>query len=217
MSEERTATIAEVTEPSFNVQPVELDEELQQKSLSEQLDILQDRVVDIKNRLLFEAVEEEYKKEQTKAKKAEYAREYRANNLEAVRRRERRYVLRKRRENPSYAMAVRMRNRLGHIVRSTAMRSRSVEDMCGCTQEELIAHLESTMDETMDWGNLGRANADENGRFIEIDHIIPVSLFDLTTKNGRKECFHYTNLQLLYSYDNKVKGDSLRHYKERVS
>lgn len=41
---------------------------------------------------------------------------------------------------------------------------------------------------------------------IHIDHIKPCAKFDLSDPEQQKECFHYTNLQPLWWYDNLKKG-----------
>lgn len=53
----------------------------------------------------------------------------------------------------------------------------------------------------MTWENYGK-----NG--WEIDHIKPVSKFDLTQESEQKQCFHYTNLQPLWREDNLRKSNS---------
>lgn len=39
-----------------------------------------------------------------------------------------------------------------------------------------------------------------------IDHIRPCKSFDLTDPEQQKECFHYTNLQPLWWWENLEKG-----------
>jgi hypothetical protein len=41
---------------------------------------------------------------------------------------------------------------------------------------------------------------------MDIDHIKPCAAFDLTDPAQQKECFHFSNLQLLWAEDNLSKG-----------
>jgi hypothetical protein len=53
----------------------------------------------------------------------------------------------------------------------------------------------------MNWNNYG------NGKDKwSIDHIKSVCNFDLTNEEDRKKCYHYTNLQPLWSNENSSKG-----------
>jgi hypothetical protein len=52
----------------------------------------------------------------------------------------------------------------------------------------------------MNWNNYG-----VKGRHI--DHIKPVSKFDLTKEEEIKKCFHYTNLQPLWWDENLKKSN----------
>ena len=49
----------------------------------------------------------------------------------------------------------------------------------------------------MSWDNHGEWH---------IDHIKPISLFDLTKIEEQQICFHYTNLQPLWAKENISKG-----------
>jgi hypothetical protein len=67
----------------------------------------------------------------------------------------------------------------------------------GCTQDQLVKHLESLFQAGMNWSNYGKWH---------VDHIKPVALFDLTDEAQRKECFNWKNLQPLWAKDNIKKG-----------
>ena len=73
-------------------------------------------------------------------------------------------------------------------------------ELIGCSKEELIKHLESQFIEGMTWENWSL-----NG--WHIDHIRPISSFDLSDPAQAKECFHYSNLQPLWAIDNLKKSD----------
>ena len=77
----------------------------------------------------------------------------------------------------------------------------SAKELLGCSKEELIEHLESQFSEGMTWENWSLNS-------WHIDHIRPVSSFDLSDPAQVKECFHYSNLQPLWAIDNLKKSDS---------
>ena len=71
------------------------------------------------------------------------------------------------------------------------------EALLGCTVEFLRGWLEKRFVRGMSWKNYGR---------WEIDHIKPCVGFDLTKVSEQRRCFHYTNLQPLWKFDNRSKG-----------
>lgn len=66
--------------------------------------------------------------------------------------------------------------------------------------EELRVRLESLFTEGMSWGNYGD---------WQIDHIIPISAFDLMDKIQIRTCWSLENLQPLWRIQNASKGDLL--------
>lgn len=74
----------------------------------------------------------------------------------------------------------------------------AVKDL-GCSIEELLTHLESQFTTGMSWENYGE---------WELDHIKPLSLFDLTDSVQFKEAANFKNLQPLWRVDNQKKGAS---------
>lgn len=71
----------------------------------------------------------------------------------------------------------------------------------GCSGEELLDHLLSqAYDHPITGESMTTANRGFHG--WHIDHIKPCSSFDLTKVGEQKKCFHYTNLQPLWQFDN---------------
>jgi hypothetical protein len=65
--------------------------------------------------------------------------------------------------------------------------------------------IEFRFEKDMTWENLGTV--------WQIDHILPISKFDFNNENEIKICFHWTNLQPLYSNINNSKTNKLElHY-----
>lgn len=69
----------------------------------------------------------------------------------------------------------------------------------GCSKLELMEHLQRQFKLGMNWNNYGKV--------WEIDHIKPTSLFNLVEEAQQKACFHYTNLQPLFKWENRQKSN----------
>jgi hypothetical protein len=80
-------------------------------------------------------------------------------------------------------------------------------ELLGCSVQQCLAHIESQFTPEMSWSNWGQGK--DNSTW-HIDHIVPVTFFDLTTEDGQQRAFHYTNLQPLWGSDNIKKGGAKR-------
>lgn len=105
---------------------------------------------------------------------------------------------RRRAKDPLFKIRQNMRRRIklakdGAVSASTAMK------YIGCSTEQLKMHLESKFTAEMTWENYGS--------YWHIDHIKPVSLFDLKLEKDLKAVNHYTNLQPLEKIANIQKGN----------
>ena len=99
--------------------------------------------------------------------------------------------------NMSAKIAARIRTRTWIAIKN---KTSSLPEDLGCSLDELILYLESKFTEGMSWDNYGR-----NG--WHIDHIIPISSFDLSSPEELKKACHYINLQPLWAKDNMRKGN----------
>lgn len=102
------------------------------------------------------------------------------------------------REIPTNKIAANLRSRLSKAL-SRKQKTVSMSEYLGCSLEELKTHLESKFQPNMSLENYGKWH---------IDHIRPLNLFDLTNPEQLKKACNYTNLQPLWEFENKSKGDS---------
>ena len=72
-------------------------------------------------------------------------------------------------------------------------------DLLCCSYKCAYNYLEKQFRDGMTWEN--------HGTVWHIDHIIPVSFFDLTDSTEQKLCFHWANLQPLLTHENLIKQD----------
>ena len=70
----------------------------------------------------------------------------------------------------------------------------------GCSTIEFKLHLENNFKDGMSWDNYGE---------WEIDHIIPLSSFNLKDRNEFLKAAHYTNMQPLWKAENRSKSNRL--------
>jgi hypothetical protein len=93
-----------------------------------------------------------------------------------------------------YKLSIRNNQKVGSAVRDL-----------GCSIEELKFYLETQFQEGMSWDNYSL-----NG--WHIDHIVPLTYFDLTDRDQLLKACHYTNLQPLWAEDNHRKYN---HFKKK--
>lgn len=111
--------------------------------------------------------------------------------------RNKRYFQHRYSKDINFKLASILRTRINKIL-TRNMRPKSVIDSVGCSINELKTHLESKFQPGMSWYNYGEWH---------IDHVRPLSSFDLTDEIEYKEACHYTNLQPLWAADNLSKGN----------
>ena len=134
-------------------------------------------------------------RDEIKRKSAEYAR----NNKDKVRACRRAYEQKRRLNDPSFRITLNMRHRLQLAINAAkAHKSVGTLSLVGCDPSTLKSYIESKFKPGMTWENYGKWH---------IDHIRPCASFDLMNEDEQKACFHYTNLQPLWAFENQSKGD----------
>lgn len=92
-----------------------------------------------------------------------------------------------------------LRVRFSAAIRGEYKSGSAVRDL-GCSIDFLKKHLEAQFTEGMTWDNWGSGS----GKW-GIDHIMPITAFDLTNQQHTLLVCHYGNLQPLWSEDNLYK------------
>ena len=84
-----------------------------------------------------------------------------------------------------------------------ASKNERTMEYVNCSVAQLYNYIESQFETWMTWDNLGIY--DPNGpKSWQIDHRRPCDNFDLNDEEQKYMCFHWTNLQPLYSKENVV-------------
>lgn len=99
--------------------------------------------------------------------------------------------------DPEYMLRMRLRSRIKYAVRAgAAQKLGNCRSLIGCDATEFRRYIESLFRPGMSW---------QNKQEWHIDHIIPVSAFDLSTEEGQQAAFHYTNMRPLWAHENLKK------------
>lgn len=106
------------------------------------------------------------------------------------------------RRNPQRKIANSIRGRINFLLKEINLnKQNSTVDIIGCSINFFKNFLEFQFTENMNWGNYGK--------YWEIDHIIPVSKFNLAEKHQLKSAFHYSNCRPLEKFINRCKNNKM--------
>lgn len=97
--------------------------------------------------------------------------------------------------DPIYKLRKLLRDRTRKALKAGTKSGSAIQDL-GCSIEELKIHLESLFHFGMSWDNHGEWH---------IDHILPLSRFDLTDRAQFIKVCHFSNLQPLWAIENQSK------------
>jgi len=103
----------------------------------------------------------------------------------------------KRREDVIFRIIDNLARRVARLVKN---REYSHMQLIGCKSEELKKYLSERFTDGMTFENYGN---------WEVDHIMPISSFNLSNESELKKCFNFTNLQPLWKIDNRKKSNKM--------
>jgi len=130
-----------------------------------------------------------------------YNKQYQCNNRSHINAsRKQRYI-----NDTGYRIECNIRSRLCNVL-AGKNKSASTKELLGCTIDELKTHLQSTAIIN------GYKDFDINsylGHEYHIDHIRPCSSFNLKDEEEQRQCFNWSNLQILSAKENFKKGNKL--------
>ncbi len=117
-------------------------------------------------------------------------------NPEAARRASVKYTLDRQKTDHFFRLKMRCRKRIWAAFneRGYSKKTKSFS-LIGCSQEDLVAHIESQFEDGMSWENYGQWH---------VDHIVPFAVAE-SEEDVARLC-HYTNLQPLWAVDNLRKS-----------
>lgn len=129
-----------------------------------------------------------------------YSREYYHKNKQADKVRKRlynkEYIKNKRNTDPLYKIAHNLRKRLTSALKGNYKSGSAIKDL-GCSIENFKVYIESLWQPGMTWDNYGKGA----GKW-SIDHIKPLTSYDLANIEDFKKANHYTNLQPMWFTEN---------------
>jgi hypothetical protein len=125
----------------------------------------------------------------------ENQKQWKKNNLEYFRKRNREYKANRRKTDPIFKITANLRTRVRKAIKGIN-KSKTTIELLGCDIEAFKNHIEKQFKKGMTWKNYGK---------WQLDHIKPCCSFDLTDLEQQKLCFHYTNIQPLWKKEHRIK------------
>jgi len=116
-------------------------------------------------------------------------------------------IKRQKRENQRYKTDINwrltniLRSRIRSAIKNNQKSGSAISDL-GCSIEKFKLWIEMNWKDGMTWDNHGLYG-------WHIDHIIPLSLFNLSIREEFLKASHFTNLQPLWAKDNLIKQDKI--------
>ena len=138
-----------------------------------------------------------------KEKRKEYEKQWKQKNKNHLRKLVREYARKRKKEDPYFALTVLLRGQLNQKlkVKGASKKNNKALELLGIEIKYFKKYLEHKFKPGMTWEN--------RGKVWHIDHIIPVSILDISKEENLKFAFHYRNLQPMFAKDNIRKGNKV--------
>ncbi len=127
--------------------------------------------------------------------------EYQKRNADKVAKYQQVYRKYRLKNDDNYRLSIILRHRINSAIKNSQRAGSAIKDL-GCSIDELKTYLECKFQPGMTWSNHTKYG-------WHIDHIVPLSKFDLSDSKQFKEACHYTNLQPMWWRDNLVKSNKM--------
>jgi len=124
---------------------------------------------------------------------------YRFNNKDKISKNHSKYIKNRRKHDVNFKLQCNLRSRLLRAIKNGQKSGSAVADL-GCTINEFKIYIENLFTGNMSWSNHGL-------KTWHIDHVIPLSSFDLSDRKQFLEACHYTNLCPMLAVDNILKSN----------
>jgi hypothetical protein len=121
-------------------------------------------------------------------------------NIKHVSKRNVAYNIKKYKTDPSFRLKACLRGRIISVLKGRIKSKPTLKLLNAPNIEFVWKHLEKSFKPGM---------TKENHGLWHIDHIKPCSSFDLSKPEEQAKCFHYTNLQALWAYENLSKYNKI--------
>lgn len=109
----------------------------------------------------------------------------------------REYSRKKKLDDEQYRLSIKLRQRLNSAVKRNYISGKTIDDL-GCSIEAFKLYIERQFKPGMSW---------ENREKWHLDHIRPLSSFNLSDQNQFSAASHYTNIQPLWPKENLAKNE----------
>jgi hypothetical protein len=128
-----------------------------------------------------------------------YKKQYSSNNKDKIRKYHTKYCSNRLKSDVSFKISCSLRTRLYVALKGNQKSGSAVKDL-GCSITEFKTYISSKFQPGMTWDNYGKWH---------LDHIIPLSAFNLENRIEFLKACHYTNYQPLWEKDNIRKSNKL--------